>query len=642
MRVERQAAGIRSRFSVLGIALLMFCWTVTGCALIKLKQDLNEGREANTIVGLVAAKLTGAGPIVVAACTTREGREIAHFTILHESGEYELMLDKGRYYIFAYRDLNRNLIYEAGEPAGHYGAPDLVDVPAVGVVFDIDLAITEGGEALEIPHGRRISSQAPEKLHSRQAGDITDLDDGRFDDANGVKGFWEPGSFFRQLGGNIYFLEAYDPDKTPVLFIHGAAGTPRGWRHFVDSLDRSRFQPWFYYYPSGVRLSSVSYLLLWKLVNLQAKYQFDKIYFTAHSMGGLVARSFIISHGRQFPFVRLFISLATPWGGDRMAEYGVRQSPVVMPSWIDMQPEGDFIQSLYRTKLPDYIDFYMFYGHKGSRNPFRSNNDGTINLASLLDPRPQSEAKMNYGFNEDHATILSSKAVLTQYNAILNQYDDQARDPSKGSGGYLRARLTYGFDFDGVRPRPQLILNPKGSEGTEIATLLYDAENGGSLGPFPPGEYLVSIVAPAGKPDKRYVPVTIRPNEAVEVEFHVAAEGEIRGCLADPRKLGEATVGMPDNAHRSEAKKILIESISLKGGGIQRTLQPLRGEYISGDHYLIQRNDVCYNECFAIFGLPAGEYTLEVKAQGYGKLERPIHVVPGVSNKFRITELTPE
>ena len=157
----------------------------------------------------------------------------------------------------------------------------------------------------------------------------------------------------------------------------------------------------------------MSHLLLWKLVNLQTKYQFNKIYITAHSMGGLVAKSFIVNHGRQFPYVKLFISLATPWGGNSMAEYGVRQSPAVIPSWIDMQPEGDFIKSLYRVKIPEDVNFYMFSGHRGSRNPFRSNNDGTIELASIQDLRAQSEAKMNYSFNEDHASILLSKEVVT-------------------------------------------------------------------------------------------------------------------------------------------------------------------------------------------------------------------------------------
>ncbi|MCP4150343.1 MAG: alpha/beta hydrolase, partial [bacterium] len=181
----------------------------------------------------------------------------------------------------------------------------------------------------------------PEKLYSRQAGAITDLDDERFYDENGTKGFWEGVSFFKQFGGNIFFIEEYDPEKTPILFIHGAAGTPKGWKYIVNNIDRTRFQPWFFYYPTGSRINGMAYLLLWKLTNLQTKYKFNKLYITAHSMGGLVAKSFLVNYGREFPYVKLFISLATPWGGDKMAEYGVQQSPAVIPSWIDMQPEGD-------------------------------------------------------------------------------------------------------------------------------------------------------------------------------------------------------------------------------------------------------------------------------------------------------------
>jgi hypothetical protein len=42
--------------------------------------------------------------------------------------------------------------------------------------------------------------------------------------------------------------------------------------------------------------------------------------------------------------------------------------------------------------LPDTLGFYIFSGHRDSRNQLRANNDGTITLASMLDWRPQSEA----------------------------------------------------------------------------------------------------------------------------------------------------------------------------------------------------------------------------------------------------------
>ena len=637
-------AGMPSVSQLVSITLFMICFVTIGCTLIKLKKDINRSQESTVIVGRIDAKFLGNGPIIVAACSMGKGKEVAQYTVLHDSGEYELMVDQGEYYVFAYWDKNSNLIYEAGEPAGQHGDPKMVNVPAVGVVFDIDIVIPEEGKNVEIPHGLKIASVEPQKLQSRQAGAITDLDDERFAEEYGTKGFWEPGSFFKEMGGNIFFLEEYDPEKIPILYIHGAAGTPRGWRYFVDNIDRTRFQPWFFYYPSGSRLSSMSYLLLWKLINLQTKYQFNKIYITAHSMGGLVARSFIVNYGRQFPYVKLFISLATPWGGDRMAEYGVQQSPAVIPSWIDMQPEGEFITSLYRIKMPDHISFYMFSGHRGSRSPFRSNNDGTIALSSLLDYRPQTEAKMNYAFNEDHASILFSKEVLAQYNTILNDFDDKQSGSLHRSGGYLKIHFAYNYDFDGVRPRPMLILTPTGTKGSETVTFLSDNDNGRIIGPFPTGEYNASIVttATAGKPSKKYVPVSIESNETSELDFVFTPDGVIRGCVTTPQKPEDKFVGMPDYKYRSDDRKINFETITLKGNGVDRVLQPIRGEYVNDNDYLISRADFCYNECFGFFGLPAGHYKLTIKAEGYKSMVRNFSVMPGIPKFFRVAELIPD
>ena len=384
----------------LGITLALICWVATGCALVKVKNEHKQTLESTVIIGHVLGEFNEKGPIIVAACTTDKERTIVNYTVLHGAGEYELAVFFGNYFVFAFQDQNSNLIYDAGEPAGQHGDPKSVCAPEVGVVFDINIDIPKEGSKITIPHGTEIAAVKPKKLYSRQAGAIVDLADERFCEENGIKGFWEPASFYKELGGNVYFLEAYDPNKTPILFIHGATGTPSGWQYFVDHIDRTRYQPWFYYYPTGNRINGMTYLLLWKLTNLQTKYQFKRMYIVAHSMGGLVARSFLVNFGQQFPYVELFISLATPWGGDHMAELGVKQSPAVIPSWIDMQPEGNFVKSLYQKKLPETVSFYMFSGHRGSRNPFRSNNDGTIALSSIMDYRSQAEAKMNYVFNE--------------------------------------------------------------------------------------------------------------------------------------------------------------------------------------------------------------------------------------------------
>lgn len=200
------------------ITLVMICFVTAGCSLIKLKKEVNTALEGGCIVGRIQVKCKGTGPVIVAACSMGEEIKISNYTVLHDSGEYEIGLSKGEYYVFAYRDENSNLVYDEGEAAGHYGNPEMVDARKVNVVYDIDIVIPEEGIAIEIPRGFKISSVRPKKLRSRQAGAITDLDDELFSRENGIKGFWEPYSFFEKFGGNIVFLEEYDPEKTPVLF----------------------------------------------------------------------------------------------------------------------------------------------------------------------------------------------------------------------------------------------------------------------------------------------------------------------------------------------------------------------------------------------------------------------------------------
>jgi hypothetical protein len=341
--------------------------------------------------------------------------------------------------------------------------------------------------------------------------------------------------------------------------------------------------------------------------------------------------------------VKLFISLATPWGGDKMAEYGVEQSPAVIPSWIDMQPEGDFITSLYRKKIPEHVRFYMFYGHQGTRNPFSSNNDGTIALSSLLDSRPQAEAQMNYAFNEDHSSIISSKEVVEQYNTILNEFaEQQGNSPQQSAGGYLKVQVAYDYETEDAMPQPRLILHPVGRDGGEIVTFLQDEENSALLGPFPAGDYVANMVVEAGAPQEKNIPTSIKGKTTEELDFTFQADGEIRGCVTSSLQEEDKTVGMPDYLYRSVDKKVKIESLTLQGKGVRRELQQRVGEDVNNYDYLIERADLCYNTCFAFFGLPAGDYTLRLQAEGYKAITKKYSVVPGRIEYFRITELAPE
>ena len=259
----------------------------------------------------------------------------------------------------------------------------------------------------------------------RYAGKVADLSDDIFSPMQGRKGYWSSREFLNDVGANIYTLEEYDPARIPILFVHGAAGSPQDWRYFFTHIDRRRYQAWVFYYPSGAPVSTVTALLRQNILEIQATHRLSKIYITAHSMGGLVVRSLLAEYGASLPPVKLFVSLATPWGGERFAELGARLTSTV-PSWKDLRPQGSFLNNLFAEPLPEGTDYYLFFGYQGSRSITRPNNDGTITLESLLRREAQAEAKQIYGFDENHTSILASQEVMASYNALLRLTDEMA------------------------------------------------------------------------------------------------------------------------------------------------------------------------------------------------------------------------
>uniref|UniRef100_UPI0035B3634A esterase/lipase family protein n=1 Tax=Niveibacterium sp. TaxID=2017444 RepID=UPI0035B3634A len=241
------------------------------------------------------------------------------------------------------------------------------------------------------------------------------LDDPVFSPDGGRKGLWTPTDFLSEIGGGIYFLQPFDPKKTPVLFVHGAGGNPREFESLIADLDRERFQPWVFYYPSGLRLGTVVQLLDGVMTNLRREYPFQQVMVTAHSMGGLVAMSYLKllaarGDGRQVP---LLVTLSTPWRGHDAAELGVKYAPVAIPSWIDMQVDSDFQRALFNTPMPANTRFGLFFGYHGD------SSDGTISLVSQLRPEAQLQALRVLGFDETHTSILHASAVSQAWRNLI-------------------------------------------------------------------------------------------------------------------------------------------------------------------------------------------------------------------------------
>ncbi|MBI5589258.1 MAG: alpha/beta hydrolase [Deltaproteobacteria bacterium] len=620
---------------VLSVALFF----LTGCTFLHLREETKIIQYSTILVGNVSSAFSCNDlPIVVAAYTREKSkREIGHYTTLHQLGPYELIVPKGNYSIVAFADKNRNLCYDKGEAAGQYVGAEYVIAPAGGVVLDLDIVISEPETvSVDFPVGSPVAFDTSPKFHSTSPGAIADLDDPLFSEAFGNKGYWMPLEFFKEVGGNIYFLDAYDPAKIPILFVHGACGSPAGWKGFFEKIDRSRFQPWFYYYPSGASIESMSYLLYWKIYNLQIKYKFKELFITAHSMGGLVVRSFLTDFGNTLPFKTEFISISTPWGGDALAEKGVKYSPAVIPAWKDIQAEGDFIQSLYRKKMPPTVEHYLFFGYRGNRNPIRPNNDAVVTLSSLLDERSQAEAIRIYGFNEDHDSILSSEPVMAQYNALLNALYEKSAHTAQVPANMLQVEIAFDCPKELPRPRPVLLLRSRDNNHAETVLYLSQEDRKCEVGPFPSGNYVVSLVANGFAPDPVSMPIIIGDGAVPSVRFQMNPRKSLIGYIVNSSKKNYQA-----GVYRGPDEKVRVQSINLKGAGINRTLVPLKEDANYFDSYLAGA-DFAIKSSFCFYGLPAGEYVLTITAEGHRQYSTNCTVLPGQYSNERYIELLEE
>lgn len=95
----------------------------------------------------------------------------------------------------------------------------------------------------------------------------------------------------------IVFLEPYDPDKTPVVLVHGLLSTPRMWEPLIrglmaDPAISARCQFWFFYYPSGQPVPLSALQLREALDDAVKVHKVKKpMILLGHSMGGILSRA---------------------------------------------------------------------------------------------------------------------------------------------------------------------------------------------------------------------------------------------------------------------------------------------------------------------------------------------------------------
>jgi pimeloyl-ACP methyl ester carboxylesterase len=117
------------------------------------------------------------------------------------------------------------------------------------------------------------------------------------------------GSFIRpdnpRFATGIYLIQPYDPNKIPILFVHGLISSPISWQNLTNDLCSDpkileHYQPWFFLYPTGQPMLESAEQLREDLQATQKLFDpagtavaSHHVVVIAHSMGGLLAHTLV-------------------------------------------------------------------------------------------------------------------------------------------------------------------------------------------------------------------------------------------------------------------------------------------------------------------------------------------------------------
>ncbi len=399
------------------LVLCCFLFAMAGCSIKQIHDQVEIVENVGFIKGNIKSTSDQKGAVIV--LRYRDVKGIPSFessVVASKKGDYMFSLVPGTFYIAAFVDVNNDGRYQPGEHGNYHGIPSTIDVLPKQTVT-LETIIISGPAPKTDMKAKPIVKV---KAIWENIGQVTTLDDPRFTRDNYNLGLWKPFDFLEVAEGGLFFLQEYQQVKVPVLFVHGVMGGPTDWKAVIESLDKDRFQPWVFYYPSGLRLDIISDYLVEAVSRLQNKYGFSRFNIIAHSMGGLVMRSFVKKYVEYAPAnsktLQLAMTVNSPMAGMESAAGGVKHSPIVVPSWRDVEPGSAFLQGIHNWNWPRKIPYHLVVSYANGES-----GDGVVSLQSQVPLKLQSESIRMYVFNNSHVGTLHDKNFLGLFNGILKK-----------------------------------------------------------------------------------------------------------------------------------------------------------------------------------------------------------------------------
>ncbi|WP_228371102.1 alpha/beta fold hydrolase [Shewanella piezotolerans] len=314
-------------------------------------------------------------------------------------------------YLFTFNDVNHDLRFQVGEAFSITELTGKSNNPK----RTITLSKTEGAPPTALID-RPLVNLVDVKISPAKIGEKAQLTEEKFDRETANLGMWKPVTHLLEGNSGVFFLDEFDSNKTPILFIHGMSGTARDFTPLLANIDRRNYQVWVMNYPSGLPLELLANGLNSLIKIIDYRYNVKTLHLVAHSMGGLVAQAYLDLCRNQLGCndIASFTSISSPFGGVSSAQSGIDYAPVVMPAWRDLAPSSDFVAKLFSSSelhstTPPHL---LIFGYKMSGFLNQESSDGVISLASQLNDKAQQRAVKVYGLNEDHVSILSNDQLI--------------------------------------------------------------------------------------------------------------------------------------------------------------------------------------------------------------------------------------
>ena len=356
---------------------------------------------------------------------------------------FGLNLPEGDYQLLVFADRDKNRIFDQTEVIGQKTISLDQTTSPEKVLDRIEIQLSSPRRVDWVEAISKPNLAEPQQSLFFPTGTIRSLDDPLFSENMATLGMYDPASFMERSPTGFYALEEDLGFKIPVVFVHGAGGSVRNFEPIVTRLDRERYKPWFFYYPSGGDLDQLAELfhrifLSGKVVTMGEM----PMIIVAHSMGGLVVKEALnkYENSQKENKVDLLVTIATPFGGHPAAASGEKHGLIVLPSWRDVNPKNRFIKELFRKPLPETIEHQLLYAYDNPATlKISKNSDGVVPLSSQLRLEAQQQATGQLGFESSHTGILENEDMIVhifeRMDRVKNFYPESHLEVLR-RGGY--------------------------------------------------------------------------------------------------------------------------------------------------------------------------------------------------------------